>query len=907
MSPKHKTLYLIDGANFVFRAYYAIRGLSNSKGFPTNALYGFANMLLKLLREENPDYIAVCFDTKEPTFRDKMYAEYKANRKEPPEDLVQQFPYVIPMVEALGLPVVEKPGFEADDLIGTLATRFASDDLHVVIASGDKDLMQLVGDHVTILDEMKGLRIGRDEVREKFGVGPEGVVEVLSLMGDSSDNIPGVPGVGPKTAKKLIAEYGSLEAVLENAERVPGKVGERLKEGAELARLSMRLVTIDKNVSLKFDLKNFERRAPGGEKLAELFKELEFTKLLESLVPQKGLSYQDYRLVQDEAGLKSVVKDIKNKKIVSFDLETTSLDTMIAAIVGISLSWSAGEAAYIPLGHVEGGGKGTGSNIDLFAAAHDKPVSGQMNRELAYTILRPLLADPAVKKIGQNLNYDLSILRRLGFEVNGVEFDTMLASYVLDPAEGHGLDAMARQYLDHSTIKYEDVTGKGKEKISFAEVALDKACEYACEDADVAFRLAGLFRQRLEEEGLQALFHEIEMPVLDVLVDMELAGVKIDADKLRAQGVEFEKELATLESEIHRLAGREFNIGSPKQLGEILFEGLKLPGGKRTKTGFSTNQSVLEELATDHELPNLVLRWRSLGKLKSTYIDALPAMIDPHTGRVHTTFNQAQTATGRLSSSDPNLQNIPIRTEEGRRIREAFVAEEGFSLISADYSQIELRVLAGMSGEGALIEAFGRGEDVHALTASGIFGVKPPEVTREQRAVGKTVNFATIYGQTSYGLSKQLGIPPGEAQDYIDNYFLKYPRVAEYRVEILEGARRTGRVTTLFGRRRFFTDIESTNGQLRQLAERMAFNTVFQGTAADIIKRAMIEVHAHLGSVSKEARLLLQVHDELIIEAPDADVQAVSAFVVEKMSRAAKLSVPLVVDVGAAKNWAEAH
>ena len=905
MPKKQKTLYLIDGANFVFRAYYAIRGLSNSKGLPTNALYGFAQMLLKLVREEEPDYIAVCLDTAEPTFRDEIYEDYKANRKAPPDDLVQQFPYVHSLVEALGLYIVEKPGFEADDIIGTLAKRFASDELKVVVASGDKDLMQLVSSNVMILDEMKELRIGPDEVRERFGVAPDRVVDVLALAGDSSDNVPGVPGVGPKTAKKLIAEYGSLDRVIENADKVQGAMGKRIKEGEESARLSMRLVTIDRDVDLKLDLKDLEHRGPPLDRLTELFKELEFTKLLHELAPTKGISYEKYRLISGEKALKDILNIAKNKGILSIDLETDSLDTMAANIVGISLAWGPGEAAYIPIGHVEGGG-GQGKNVEMFDGGVGL-ANGQLPRELVYELIRPILADASIKKVGQNLNYDLSILRRLGFVVNGVAFDTMLASYVLDPSQGHGLDAMARRLLDHTTIRFEDVCGKGKDQILFSGVGLEQARDYASEDADVALMLKERFERDLEDEGVANVLYDIEMPLLTVLVDMELAGVKIDAAMLEKQGGELAKELAALEKKIHELAGEEFNIGSPKQLGVILFEKLALPGAKKTKTGFSTSQPILEELASEHELPELVLRWRQLGKLKSTYIDALPELINRETGRVHTTFNQAQTATGRLSSSDPNLQNIPVRSDEGRRIREAFVADPGNLLISADYSQIELRVLAEMSGEEALVEAFNRGEDVHAVTASGIFGVAPGDVTKEQRAVGKTVNFATIYGQTAFGLSKQLGITPKDAQTYIDNYFKKYPRVAEYRDEILDGVRETGMAKTLFGRRRFFPDIESTNGMLKQIAERMAFNTVFQGTAADIIKLAMIEIHAGLAEISPKARLLIQVHDELVLEVPEKDVDAVKDFVVEKMCTAAKLKVPLEVDAGVGKNWAEAH
>ncbi len=888
MAKKPKTLFLIDGANYVFRAYYAIRSLATSKGQPTNALYGFTNMLLKLMREHSPDYVAICFDTAEPTFRDELYVEYKANREAPPDDLVRQFPYVEPIVDALAIPAVKKPGFEADDLIGTLARRFASSDLNVVIVSGDKDLMQLVGPNVRILDEMKELWIGEEEVKGRFGVSPGRVVDVLSLAGDASDNVPGVPGVGAKTASKLIAQYGSLDEVLAQADRIDGKVGKAIAEHTKEALLSRQLVTIDTDVELKLDLKELERAEPDQAKMQVIFKELEFTRLLDQLAPQSSISFAKYRLVTEEKALKDVVNNIINKGVLSIDLETDSLDPMRANIAGFALAWEEGEAAYVPVGHTT-------------------LLSRQLPYDMVAKEIGALLKDGCIKKIGQNLNYDLTILRRLGFEVQGVDLDTMLASYLIDPSERHGLDPLSSRHLAHTTIRYEDVVGKGAKQRLFTDMDPEECRDYACEDADVALRLSNIFRRRIEEEKLTDLLYNMEMPLLHVLVDMQIAGMRIDSKMLAGLGKEFEQELDQLEVKIHALAGEEFNINSPKQLGEILFEKLSLPGGKRTKTGFSTSQQVLEDLAHRHELPMLVLRWRQLGKLKSTYVDSLQELVNPATGRVHTTFNQATAATGRLSSSDPNLQNIPARTDEGRRIREAFIADPGFVLISADYSQIELRVLAHLSKEEALIKAFAEGRDVHALTASGIFGVPVDKVSREQRGVGKTVNFATIYGQTSYGLAQQLDISQGEAADYIENYFAKYPKVAAYRDEVIERARKEGRVETIFGRRRFFPDIASTNGQLRQIAERMAFNTVFQGSAADIIKIAMIEVHAKLPQVSRESRLLLQVHDELVIEAPEKDAEKARAFLKQAMESAAKLSVPLVVDTGTGPNWAAAH
>lgn len=904
MTVKKKRLYLIDGANYAFRAFYAIRNLSNSKGFPTGALLGFTQMLLKLMREEEPDLVAVCFDTPEPTFRDELYADYKANRAEPPDDLVPQFPLFRPIVEALGIPVVEKPGFEADDVIGTLATRFAKEGIEVVVVSGDKDLMQLVGSGVSILDEMKQLRIGPKEVLERFGVGPDKVVEVLGLAGDASDNIPGVPGIGPKTATTLIQQYGSVEAVIAHAGELKGALAAKVQQNAEKARLSRKLVEIDTDVKLAVGEADLAPRGVDREKAHALFSELEFTRLLSELAPTSSIDRSHYLLVQDAKTLAEVVAKVRKAGRLSIDLETTSLDPMQATIVGFSLAWAPGEAAYVPVGHVAAASGGAGTTGDLFGG---QLAPGQLPYDKVAKAVGELLADASIRKIGQNLNYDFTILTRLGFAINGDLFDTMLASYVLDPNASHGMDAMAQRLLDHKTITYEEVTGKGKSQKNFSEVALAAACEYSGEDADVTLRLADRFKPEIEKEKLGDLFSGMEMPLMPVLVDMQIAGMKVDAAKLATLEKDFSGRLAKLEKTIFAEAGEEFNVSSPKQLGEILFGKLKLPGAKKTKTGFSTSQDILEELAGGHPLPRLVLEYRSLAKLKGTYIDALPELIDPATGRIHTSFNQAVAATGRLSSSDPNLQNIPARSEEGRKIRQAFVAEAGFVLLSCDYSQIELRVLAHMSRDPALLEAFTNGLDVHAITASGIFGVPPDQVTKDQRAVGKTVNFATIYGQTPYGLSKQLGIDVGEAASTIDNYFKKYPRVAAYRDEVIAKARKEGKVETLFGRRRFFPDIDSSNAMMRQLAERTAFNTVFQGTAADIIKRAMIAIHKELPGISAKSRMVLQVHDELVFEIPEKELEAVQAFAVEKMEGAAELAVPLVVDAGAGLNWAEAH
>ncbi len=896
-----KTLYLIDGANYVFRAYYAIRSLSNSKGFPTNALYGFTQMILKLMRDEKPDHLAVVFDTAEPTFRDEMYEDYKANRTAPPDDLVQQFPYFKPILEALSIFVLELPGFEADDIIGTLAKKLASDELEVVIVSGDKDLMQLVGDSVKMFDSMKDRRIGEKEVEAQFGVKPRQVIDVLGLAGDASDNIPGVSGIGMVTASKLIAQYGSVEGVIEHAKELSKGLAERIEKDVDKARLSRELATIKTDVPVKYNFEDFAVTAPNDKKLHDLFREFEFTRLLSELSPKETLGREKYLLIQSLDELKKLTAEIRSAGKVSFDLETTSLDVMVAEIVGISVATAPGIAFYIPVGHVTGQ-----AAPDLFGT-QTKLAKGQLPLTEVIEELEPILADPKIKKIGQNLKYDLAVLKRYDVDVAGLYCDTMIASYLLNPSGSHGLDALAQQHLDHKTIRYEEVVGKGKKQLNFSEVAIDVARDYSCEDADVALRLADIFVPKLKEEKLDDLFFNLEMPLLVVLLDMEQAGMKIDTKKLALLSREYEEKLGELEKRIHSEAKEEFNINSPRQLGVILFDKLKLGTPRRTKTGYSTDVGILEDLSLKHHLPALILEYRSLSKLKSTFIDALREIVDKKTGRIHTSLNQAVASTGRLSSSDPNLQNIPVRSKEGGRIREAFIAEKGNVLISGDYSQIELRVLAHLSRDEALLEAFKRGDDVHRITAAGIFGVKPENVTDEQRAVGKTVNFATIYGQTAFGLSKQLKIEVGVAAKYIDSYFERYPAVAKYRDQILEKARKKGFIETLFGRRRYVPDILSQNAMVKQMTERMAFNAVFQGTAADIIKKAMVEIHNELPKKFPDARMIMQVHDELLFEVPEKAAKELGEYVKAKMENVVSLDVPLIVDVGIGANWAEAH
>ena len=885
-----KTLYLVDGSGYIFRAYYAIRPLSNSKGLPTNAIYGFTTMLLKLIKDVKPEHLAIAFDTKEPTFRDEMYEEYKANRSEPPDDLVPQFEYIPKVVDALNIAKLVKPGFEADDLIGTVAKKAVSEGFDVVIVSGDKDLMQLVSDKVTMWDTMKEKFYKPADVVERFGVPPEKVVEVLGLAGDTSDNVPGISGVGPKTATKLIQKYGSVEELLNHAEKLTGKLKENVITGKKKALLSKKLVTIHCDVPMKFDLSHFSIKPLNKDLCHELFRELEFSRLLSELAPRENVDRRQYKTILSEADLRAFVHATqKAEKPLAIDLETDSLDTRKANIAGFSFAFEEGKAVYVPVGHV--------TPDAVF----------QLSLSVVREIISPLLLDSSVPKVGQNIKYDLLILKKHGMEVHPVLFDTMVASYLLNPMGPHNLDDLSQQYLDHRTIHYEDVVGKGVKQKLFKEISLEPATQYAAEDADCTLRLSVLFGKKLKEEGLWDLFIHLEMPVLRLLMGMEWKGVAVSKEILQELSENFGGQLAILEKKIYEMAGTTFNIQSPKQLGEVLFEQLKLPGGKKTKTGFSTRQDVLEELAFKHPLPALLLEFRSLSKLKSTYTDALLALIDPESRRIHTSFNQTIADTGRLSSSDPNLQNIPIRSEAGKKIRTAFIAEKGSVLVSADYSQIELRILAHLSKDPGLLKAFRENADVHRQTSSEIFGVAISKLTPEQRAVGKTVNFAVIYGQSPFGLSKQLGIDIGEAKEYIETYFEKYPKVREYRESVLESAREKGFVTTLLGRRRFVPDLLSHNIHMRQNAERVAFNTVFQGSAADIIKQAMVNIQNELPKISENSSMIVQVHDELLFEVPEKELERVVSWVRAKMESAYPLEIPLLVEIGWGVNWAEAH
>jgi DNA polymerase-1 len=890
MTDQPKRLFLVDGSSYIYRAYFAIRHLSNSKGLATNAVYGFVNMLLKVAREQQPDHLAVVFDARGPTFRKELYPEYKATRAHMPEDLVPQVPIIKEVVRAFNMPAIEKEGFEADDIIATLAKKFAAKGLEVTVVTGDKDLMQIVSDRIRLLDTMKDKVSGLEEVAERFGGPPEKVIEVQALAGDSSDNIPGVPGVGEKTAVKLIQEFGSVEYLLANLDQVKGKLQEKLREHADSARLSKQLATLRDDVPLDLDYDSFALSPPDRQALTALFKELEFHKLLQEFSSDERATGEGYRAVLTEEDLTELVAELERAERFAFDSETTGLDPTLADMVGLSFAVRSGEGWYIPLEH-------------RYLGAPE-----QLDPRLVLERLRPLLTDPGKGKIAQNAKFDLLVLRRAGVEVEGLAFDTMIASYLANPAAtSHGMDALAADLLGYKTITYSEMTGSGKKQIGFAEVEVEKAVVYAAEDADITLRLAGKLEPMLRETEQEKLFYEVEMPLVEVLAGMEWSGVRIDPQFLGGLSKELETKLAALEKEIHQMAGGPFNIGSPKQLGEVLFERLKLARGKKTKTGWSTDVEVLTKLAEEQPIAARILDYRSLAKLKGTYTDALPKLIHPQTGRLHTSFNQALTATGRLSSSEPNLQNIPIRTEEGSRIREAFIPAAGNLLLSADYSQVELRILAHLAGEAVLKESFEKGEDIHRRTASEIFGVFPEMVTPEMRRQAKTINFGVIYGMGAFSLGKDLGISTREAQTFIDNYFARYPGIKAFLENKKAEAREKLYVTTLLGRRCAVPEIHSPNGAIRGYAERNAINYPIQGSAADLIKVAMVRIHKRLQNEGLQAKMVLQVHDELVFDVPQAELEAVRELVRAEMEGAVELNVPLVVDIGVGRNWREAH
>ena len=892
---KRKTLYLIDGSSYIFRAFFGVRQqLSTSKGFPTNALYGFINMLQKVIREEKPDYLVVAFDSPDKTFRHKIYPNYKANRDAPPEELSRQFPYFEPLVKAYGLSSIRRPGFEADDIIGTLAKKGKQKGLEIVIVSGDKDMMQLISPHIYMLDTMKNKKFMDKEVVEKFGVQADKVVEVMGLMGDSSDHIPGVAGVGPKTAAELIRKFGSIEALYKRIDEVEKKnVKEKLERDKENAFMSRELVCIDTAMDLEFNSDLMKLGKVDSAKLKKMFEEFEFVSFLEGMQDGTANSLKidrsEYKTILTEKSFNDLIESLAKKKSFAFDVETTSKRPVWARLVGISFSFEDGNAFYLPLAHRYLG------------------VPEQLEFKAVCEKLKPILEDKSIKKCGHNIKYDLIVMSNEGIALDGVDFDTMIASYLLNPSSrGHGLDALTMEYFGHKNLTYKEMTGTGSKEIGFDEVEVDRATEYAAEDSDMTWRLKGKLQPQLKDSTLK-LYKEIELPLLEVLAEIELNGVYVDRKHLKELSSKIDKQLLHLEKDIYVLADEEFNINSPKQLSVILFEKLKLPVVKKTKTGYSTDVSVLEQLAVEHKLPEQVLSYRQLAKLKSTYVDALPGEIFKNTGRVHTSFNQTVAATGRLSSSNPNLQNIPIRSDMGKEIRKAFTAEGDNMLLSADYSQIELRILAHLSKDKALKNAFDKGEDVHARTAADIFGSSLEQVDENSRRMAKAVNFGIIYGLSAFGLSRQLNISRKDAQDFIDQYFSLYSNVKDFMDNTIAEARECGYTLTMFNRRRYLPDLKSDNRQVRESAERIAINSPIQGSAADLIKVAMIRLSRNLKKIKLNSKMILQVHDELLFECPVQEKKEIESLVRKEMEGACTLSVPLVVDIGWGKNWNEAH
>ncbi len=920
MDDTKKRLLLVDASSYLFRAFHAIRELRSPAGEPTNAIFGVVNMLRKLKQDWPSDYIAAVFDPKGRTFRDEIYPEYKATRQAMPEDLAVQVEPLFETIRALGWPLVVVEGVEADDVIGTLARHAESaHGWETLISTGDKDLTQLVTDRVTWMNTMSNEVLDPKGVEAKFGVPPSRIVDYLALMGDAVDNVPGVDKVGPKTAAKLIQDHGSLEGVMAHAGEVKGVVGENLRKALDWLPTGRTLVTVKTDVALPFEIESLVERAPDRERLAALYERFGFRSMREALLkgeegesPAKAparagagaaaspsapgpaaafVATRAYETVMDEAALARWIGRLGAAPLACFDTETTSLDPMAAEVVGLSFSVTPGEACYIPLAH-------------RYPGAPD-----QLDREATLARLKPWFEDAARPKVGQNAKYDRHVLANHGIAVAGVAHDTLLASYVLESHQRHDMDSLALRHLGANTIHYEEVAGKGASSIPFDQVGVERAAEYSAEDADVTLQLHGALWPRIEADArLRRIYSDIEIPVSGVLLAMERNGVLVDSARLAAQGQELGVKMLALEAKAHELAGQPFNLASPKQLGEILFGQLKLPPVKKTPSGApSTDEEVLEKLALDHPLPRALLEHRALAKLKSTYADKLPRMVNPRTGRVHTNYAQAVAVTGRLSSTDPNLQNIPVRTAEGRRIREAFVAPPGSAIVSADYSQIELRIMAHLSGDASLIAAFAAGEDIHRHTAAEVFGVPQGEVTADQRRTAKVINFGLIYGMSAFGLAGNLGIERAAAQSYMDRYFQRYPGVAAYMDRTRAEARERGWVQTVFGRRLWLPDIASANQSRRQGAERQAINAPMQGTAADLIKLAMIAVQGWLEAERLGAKLVMQVHDELVLEVPEGELARVKPQVERLMTGVAELAVPLVVEAGVGPDWEKAH
>jgi len=883
------TLYLIDGNSYIYRAFYAISRLSTSTGFPTNAIYGFTNMILKVLKEKKPDYFAVVFDSPEPTERHKTYEAYKAQRPAMPEELKPQVPFIKEIIDAFRIHTIEIPGYEADDILATLAKKAERKGFDVYIVTADKDLYQVISPKIRLYDSMRDKVIAEKDIIERFGVKPSSIPDVLALMGDTSDNIPGVPGIGEKTAVSLLKEFGSLDKLIRNYSKIKKeKLRIAISENINNIELSRALATVDSDISLEISIDDLKPKEPEWARLLELFRKFEFRSLLK-LIPEQRVSvtaHTEYIPIINENLLRRFIASINDE--VAIDIKGSSKSPMMAGLVGISLSTEPEKAYYIPITHSYPG------------------ISGQLSKETVLKYLKKSLENPEIKKIGHNIKYSMMILKKEGVNLKGIAFDTMLASYLLNPNKvNHSLEDAALEHLAFKKLSLDDVTDKGKKKLE--EIPVEDATRYAGEDVMVTLQLKRLLEPEIEREGLARLFYDVEIPLIEVLTDMEMAGIKIDLSLMEALSRELDRELTSIEKRIYFMAGEEFNINSPKQLQEVLFKKLGLRTIKKIKTGFSTDIDVLQELALEHELPGEILEYRALSKLKNTYVDALRKIVNPKTGRLHTSFNQTVTATGRLSSSDPNLQNIPIRGEWGRRIREAFIAEERNLLLSADYSQIELRILAHLSQDRGLIEVFKNDGDIHARTASELFGVSMDNVTGEMRRRAKTVNFGVVYGISPYGLSQELGITPEEAKNYIDTYFERHKGVKNYVETVIKEATEKGYVSTLLNRKRSIPELKSQNKNTKQLGERLAVNTPIQGSAADIIKISMINIWRRFKKERLRTKMLLQVHDELLFEVPVEEQDKARTVIKEEMEKAVELLVPLKVDIGIGKNWAEAH
>lgn len=915
-------LILIDGSSYLYRAYHAAPNFTNSEGQPTGAVYGVINMLRSMLRQFSTEHIAVIFDAKGKTFRDEMFADYKANRPPMPDDLRGQIEPLHAVIKAMGLPLISISGVEADDVIGTLATQASKAGMPVLISTGDKDMAQLVDENITLINTMTDVVMDPAGVVEKFGIGPELIIDYLALMGDKVDNIPGVPGVGEKTAKALLTGIGGLDALYDRLDEIPAlgfrgskTMPKKLLDNKEGAYLSYQLATIKLDVELDITPQELVKAEPDVDELTRLFGQLQFRRWLEEMLSGSDgkivadekaaqavasekviapvIDRSGYEVILDQSRFDAWLEQLKSAEAFAFDTETDSLDYMVANLVGVSFAVEEGKAAYVPVAH---------DYLD---------VPEQLDRDWVLAQLKPLLEDPNQAKIGQNLKYDASVIARYGIEMQGIKYDTMLESYVYNSVVGrHDMDSLALRYLEHKNISFEEIAGKGKGQLTFNQIDLEQAGPYAAEDADITLRLHNaLYPKVSADEKLLHVFSDIEMPLVPVLSRMERTGVLIDSMKLSAQSQEIAQRLDELEKRAFEIADQEFNLSSPKQLQAILFEKMGLPVLKKTPSGTpSTNEEVLQELALDYPLPKLILEYRGLAKLKSTYTDKLPKMVNPATGRVHTSYHQAVTATGRLSSSDPNLQNIPVRNDEGRRIRQAFIAPQGYKVLAIDYSQIELRIMAHLSGDKALLDAFCHGKDIHAATAAEILGLPLDQVSSEQRRRAKAINFGLIYGMSAFGLAKQLDMGRGEAQEYMNTYFERYPGVLEYMETTRTVASEQGYVETLFGRRLYLPDIKSRNGLRRKAAERAAINAPMQGTAADIIKRAMVLVDEWIGQQeSGRVRLLMQVHDELVFEVQESEIESVAQEIKTLMESAAQLDVPLIADIGYGENWDQAH